>query len=145
MRQTRKKPYIAFHMPAIGGALNPAYCCPYHAAARRAGTALFIITLRRFETDAAARASAVQVRRFHIGSLSNCFCRRVRANFSAFVSAPIPYLRVFRAEITLNQQKSIMEHLLQSRREGVKVCKNGKFVAMSGWPGQQWGGFEEGE
>ena len=34
-------------------------------------------------------------------------------------------IRLFRAEVTLNQQKSMMEHLLQSGRKGTKVSKMG--------------------
>ena len=125
MRQTRKKPCIAFHMPAIGGALNPAYCCPYHAAARRAGTAQILVTLSARSKSEPAVPACRTTFPISLTALSNCFSRRIRAPFSADVRAPIPYLRLFRAEVTLNQQKSMMEHLLQSGRKEGKVSKMG--------------------
>lgn len=85
-----QKPSIAFLMPEFGGGIESSVTLsvPRGRAARWNGPVHHYLKLLWNKLLTQKECSPSQ--KFHIGPLSNCFSRRVRAHFSAAVRGPIP-------------------------------------------------------
>jgi hypothetical protein len=112
-------------MPAIGGAITSSVLLsiPRGRAARWNGPIHHYLQTAGW-SKCSARGVQSKSGNSHWSSLKLLLSPLPGALFRSR-SRPIPHLRFFRAEVTLNQQKSMMEHLLQSGRKEGKVFKMG--------------------